>query len=83
MNKQDELGLLDRIQAPTPKLFKSIRNVAIVASAIALALVQSKQQGVELPSIVDFLASKIVVVSGAIAGLIAQLTVDYSKLQEK
>jgi hypothetical protein len=32
---------------------------------------------------VDFLASKIVVVSGAIAGLIAQLTVDYSKLQEK
>jgi hypothetical protein len=50
MNKQDELGLLDRIQAPTPKLFKSIRNVAIVASAIALALVQSKQQGVELPT---------------------------------
>lgn len=80
---QDELSLLERLQAPTPSLFKTIRNVALIAAALATALIQIKAQGIELPTVVDFVANKIVVVSGAVATLIAQLTVDYNAFGKK
>ena len=81
--KQNELSVVERIAAPTPPLFAWIRNIGAVLAAVAGAVLALQEQGVQLPEIVTIIADKALLVSGVIAALVSQLTVDFSKLAEK
>lgn len=82
MNIQDELTIPERLSAPTPKLFKTVRTIGIVVAALASALLGVKAQGVALPDVVDVLASKAYVLAGAVAALVSTLTVDVKAYQK-
>ncbi len=77
MKNQNELSLLERFTAPTPKLFAIIRNGGVILSAVALLLMKLPAQGVAVPDSLLFLASKAYALAGAAAALVAQLTVDF------
>ena len=81
---QNKLSLVERATAPTPPLFAWIRNIGVILAALAGAVITMQEQGVQLPEIVTVVADRVVVVSGIIAAIVSQLTVDFSKLaQEK
>lgn len=82
MQNQD-LPIMDRIKAPTPKLFAIIRNIGITLATVAGAVMGLQEQGVQLPEIVTAIAGKATVIAGIIAALVSQLTVDYSALSTK
>ncbi|MEZ0484311.1 hypothetical protein [Fibrella aquatica] len=82
MNIQDELTIPERLTAPTPKLFKTVRAIGVVVAALAAALMGVESQGVELPAGVAFFAGKAYVLAGAIAALVSQLTVDVKAYQK-
>lgn len=80
MIDQNKLSVTERITAPTPKLFTIIRNIGIVLAALSAAVIAIQEQGVQLPEIVTLLTEKAAWISGLIAALISQLTVDFKKL---
>jgi len=82
MQNQD-LPIMDRIKAPTPKLFAIIRNIGIALATVAGAVMGLQEQGVQLPEIVTIIAGKVTAVAGIIAAIVSQLTVDYSALSTK
>lgn len=79
MQNQD-IPIVDRLLAPTPKLFAIIRNIGIALATIAGAVMGLQEQGIQLPEIITNLAGKATVIAGIIAALVSQLTVDYEKL---
>lgn len=81
--KQNKLSIVERIAAPTPTLFAWIRNIGVILAALAGAVMTMQEQGIALPEIVTLIADKVIFVSGAIAALVSQLTVDFSKLDEQ
>lgn len=81
MLDQNKLGLVERLAAPTPKIFTIIRNVGVVLAAASAAVLAVEQQGgIQLPEIVSLLSEKAAWISGLIAAIVAQLTVDFKKL---
>lgn len=80
MLDQNKLGIVERLKAPTPKIFGIIRNVGIVLATLSAAVVSLQSQDVQLPEIVTMLSEKALWISGLIAALVSQLTVDYKKL---
>lgn len=80
---QDQISLLERIQAPTPKIFRIVRNAGIVLAVASGAVMSLHDQGIALPELVTFLADKAYVLAGAIAAIVAQLTVDYKAKADK
>jgi len=80
---QNSLTLLERIQAPTPKLFGIIRNAGIVLATLAGVLMRLQEDGIDLPAFVAVLAHHATWISGIIAAIVAQLTVDFDKLKKE
>lgn len=80
-NAQNELGPIDRLTAPTPRFFTIIRNVGIMLAALSGALFSLQAQGMTLPDWIIQSADKAYMLSGAIAALVAQFTVDFEKLR--
>jgi hypothetical protein len=83
MLDQNKLTIPERIAAPTPKLFAIIRNVGIVLATVSGAVVALQSQGIQLPEIVTMLSEKALWISGLIAALVSQLTVDFKALNIK
>lgn len=83
MTQNQDLPIIERMKAPTPKLFAIIRNIGITLAAVAGAVMGLQEQGVQLPEIVTIIAGKVTAVAGIIAALVSQLTVDYSALSTK
>ncbi|WP_461139371.1 hypothetical protein [Spirosoma pomorum] len=82
-NLQEELSLLERFKAPTPGLFKTIRNGGIVLASLAAAVLGLEAKGVIVPDSIEMVASLIVTVTGTIAALVAQLTVNLPEYEIK
>jgi hypothetical protein len=80
MNYQNKLSIVERIVAPTPKLFAIIRNIGIVLATLSGAVVALQSQGIQLPEIVTVLSEKALWISGLIAAAVSQLTVDFKAL---
>lgn len=75
-NLQDELTIAERLTAPTPKLFQTIRTIGVVLSVVSGALMGLESQGINLPPVFDVVNNAVTLVAGLIASLVASLTVD-------
>jgi hypothetical protein len=80
MNQQNSLGLVERLSAPTPQLFAIIRNIGLLLAAIAGGIAYLTSNGMVLPEWAVAVGEKAYVLAGAVAALVAQLTVDFKKL---
>ena len=64
------MQIIERVKSPTPSFFKKIRNVGIVAAAVAAAILGAP---VALPAVVVKIAGYLVV-AGGIASAVSQAT---------
>ena len=64
--------LIDRIQSPTPKFFKKVRNIGLTLAAIAGTIVAAP---VALPAVLVKIAGYLAVASG-VAGALSQTAVE-------
>lgn len=79
-NLQDTLSIQERLTAPTPKFFQIIQVIGVVLAAVSGALIYLQENGIILPDVLLWVADKATLVSGIIATLISQLTVDFKKI---
>ena len=77
MKDQNDLSLLERFVAPTPKLFALIRNIGVILAMASMAIKTLPEQGIALPDAVLFFADKAYALAGVVAALVAQFTVDF------
>lgn len=75
---QTELSVWQRLNAPTPKFFRRIRNIGLVLGAVGAALLA---QPVELPGFLSMLATYLVM-AGTIASTVSQAAVENARLGE-
>ena len=64
--------MMSRMQAPTPVLFKRIRNIGLVLTAVSIALTSAP---VALPIVVVKIAGYLAV-AGTVASAVSQATVE-------
>lgn len=70
------MHVLERLQHPTPKIFRRLRTLGLVAASIGGALITAP---VVLPSLLVQLGGYLVV-GGSILSGVSQLTVDESRV---
>ena len=63
------MNLIERIQSPTPKFFKSIRTIGLILAAVSGTLLAAP---VALPVVVTQVAAYLAV-AGAVAGAVSQV----------
>lgn len=73
----NELNLVERVKAPTPKFFKILRNVGLTLAAVSGAVLAAP---VALPAVVVTVAGY-VGVAGGVLTTVSQTTVDDAKLK--
>ena len=64
--------VIERVQSPTPKFFKKLRNIGLVLATVATTVVAAP---VALPAVVIKIAGYLAVVGG-IAGAVSQTAVE-------
>ena len=69
--ENNNLSLLDRLKAPTPNLFKKIRNIGICLAAVGGAIIAAP---VTLPAVAITIAGYLTV-AGSIMTAVSQATV--------
>lgn len=79
MNKN--LTIFQRFQAPVPPLFAKIRNIGLAVVGVSMAVLAVQTQGIVLPTVLVWIASKTAAVAGVVSAVISQLTVDWDKLK--
>ena len=65
-------NIIQRVQAPTPKFFKKLRNIGLALAAISAGIIASP---VALPALVIKIAGYLAV-AGGIAGSVSQVAVE-------
>ena len=70
MQPTNSLGVLQRLQAPTPKFFTVLRRVGLVLAGMGAAIVASP---VALPAAVAMVGGYLIT-AGAVAAAVSQLT---------
>lgn len=65
------MNIVERMQAPTPSFFKTLRNIGVVLAAVSATIVSA---GALLPAVVVKLAGYMAV-AGGIAGAVSQAAV--------
>lgn len=73
MQQTQDLGVVERIKAPTPRFFRIIRNVGLVLGAAGTTILTA---GAALPVVVTTVAGYMVT-AGAVAAAVSQTTVDW------
>ncbi|MFN8353695.1 MAG: hypothetical protein U0Y10_04595 [Spirosomataceae bacterium] len=76
---QNELSLVERAKAPTPKFFRKLRNIGIALGAAGSALLLAP---VALPVAISTVAGYLITV-GTVAAAVSQTTVDYKELAKQ
>lgn len=79
MQQYQDLGVLERIQAPTPKFFKVVRNIGLVLGAVGTTILTA---GTALPVVVTTVAGYMVT-AGAVAAAVSQTTVDWKAYERQ
>lgn len=71
MQRNQDLSLVERVQAPTPKFFRIVRNVGLVLGAVGTTILTA---GAALPPVLITVAGYLVT-AGAVAAAVSQSTV--------
>jgi hypothetical protein len=66
------MNLINRLQAPTPKFFRTIRNIGIVLAAVSSSIIAAP---VALPAIVVQIATYMAI-AASVATALSQAAVD-------
>lgn len=72
------MNIIDRAQAPTPKLFKVLRNVGLVLATVGGVLLTAP---VSLPVTIVTIGGYLTVAGGVLSA-VSQITVDDAKSKE-
>jgi len=64
--------LIERVQSPTPKFFKKLRNIGLVLATVATTVVAAP---VALPAVIIKIAGYLAV-AGGIAGAVSQTAIE-------
>jgi len=72
------MNIIDRAQAPTPKLFKVLRNVGLVLATVGGVLLTAP---VSLPLTIVTIGGYLTVAGGVLSA-VSQITVDDAKSKE-
>ena len=72
------MNIIDRAQAPTPKLFKVLRNVGLVLATVGGVLLTAP---VALPVTIVTIGGYLTVAGGVLSA-VSQITVDDTKSEE-
>ncbi len=72
------MNIIDRAQAPTPKLFKVLRNVGLVLATVGGVLITAP---VTLPVTIVTIGGYLTVAGGVLSA-VSQITVDDAKSKE-
>lgn len=76
--KANEMNLIERIQSPTPKFFKKLRNIGLILGATSAAILAAPLAlPVTLVTVAGYLA-----VTGGVISAISQTAVDDNSDQE-
>ena len=70
--KANEMNLIERIQSPTPKFFRKLRNIGLILGASAAAILAAP---VALPVVVVSAAGYLAIACGVISA-VSQTAVD-------
>jgi len=68
---KNELTLVQRLTAPTPKIFKILRNVGLTLTAVSGAILAAPAMPVILVTIAGYLS-----VAGSVMAAVSQVAVD-------
>lgn len=79
MQKMQELNVVERMKAPTPRFFRVIRNVGVVLGAVGTTILTA---GTALPVVVTTAAGYMITV-GAVAAAVSQTTVDWKEYERQ
>lgn len=71
-NRIDQMSVMERIAAPTPKFFKTLKTIGITLAAVSGALLAAP---VALPAVITTIAGYLAV-AGTVATAISQVTVE-------
>jgi ABC-type transport system involved in cytochrome bd biosynthesis fused ATPase/permease subunit len=71
MQRNQDLSLVERVQSPTPKFFRIVRNVGFVLGAVGTTILTA---GAALPPVLITVAGYLVT-AGAVAAAVSQSTV--------
>lgn len=71
-NRIDEMSVMERIAAPTPRFFKTLKTIGITLAAVSGALLAAP---VALPVVITTIAGYLAV-AGTVATAISQVTVE-------
>ena len=76
--KANEMNLIERIQSPTPKFFRKLRNIGLILGATSAAILAAP---VALPVAVVTVAGYLAVACGVISA-VSQTAVDENPVAE-
>jgi len=76
------LNLLERFTAPTPKFFAIIRNVGVALGSVSVIIAYLIDQNFPIPDLIYWIGDKATALSALIAAIVSQFTVDYKKKAE-
>ena len=68
----NKMNIIERMQSPTPKFFKKVRNIGLILAALATTIATAP---VTLPTVVIKIAGYLAV-AGGIAGTVSQTAVE-------
>lgn len=72
------MNIINRAQAPTPKLFKVLRNVGLVLATVGGVLITAP---IVLPATIITIGGYLTVAGGVLSA-VSQITVDDTKVKE-
>ena len=74
-----KLNIVNRMKAPTPRLFKTLRTIGLVMAAVGGTIITAP---VSIPVVLINIAGYLTVAGGVLTA-VSQITVDESKLNEE
>ena len=79
MQNIQNLGVVARMKAPTPRFFRVVRNIGLVLGAVGTTILTA---GTALPAVVVTVAGYLVT-AGAVAAAVSQSTVDWNAYERQ
>ena len=76
------LTLVERFTAPTPRFFAIIRNIGVALGSVSVIIAYLVDQNFPIPDLIYWIGDKATALSAIIAAIVSQFTVDYKKKAE-
>jgi ABC-type xylose transport system permease subunit len=79
MIRQDNISIGERVLAPTPKFFRTIRFIGLILGSVGSTILMAP---VALPAVVTTMAGYLVT-AGTVAAAVSQTTVDWKEYEQQ